>query len=178
MRENNHNKTTRHASTSPPQRSGIRHGGDAYGGLAGRLLVPAVGPGPGFGAVLQPLPGGRQVHEGLGGRRAGMRAGGGLSILCGSGTSLPGCRQLQLRETWRRARSPPVGRGERAAAALLTAGRDCASAVQRSWDGSCCHADGAARSPRDAGGGRDARGPLQRCPQSRRRRLPDPDVLP
>lgn len=58
-----------------------------YIGLAGRLLVPAVGPGPGFGAMLQLLAGGRQVHKGSGGGgdrlRGGERAARRLSILCG-----------------------------------------------------------------------------------------------
>lgn len=73
-------KTQRIHPTSPASHA------PPYIRLAGRLLVPAVGPGPAFGAMLQLLAGGRQVHKesGGGGRlRGGERAARRLSILCG-----------------------------------------------------------------------------------------------
>lgn len=148
--------------------------------------MPAVGPGPGFGAVLQPLARGRKVHEGFGGRRAGERAGGGLSILCGSRARLAAGRQLQLRGTWRRARSPPMatrrGAGMRGCSVPpLTAGRACASApgqqlCSAAGDGSCCHADGAARSPGMQGEG--CSGTLAAQPRDAHRARGSPKCTP
>lgn len=60
-------------------------GGGSYIGLARGLPVPAVGPGPASGVVLQFLSCGRQVHKGSCGSRLCVRRqpAPSLSILCG-----------------------------------------------------------------------------------------------
>lgn len=81
-------KEKKNPKSTPPHLANHPPPPAPYIWLAGRLLVPAVGPGPGFGAMLQLLAGGRQVHKGSGGGgggrlRGGERAARRLSILCG-----------------------------------------------------------------------------------------------